>query len=399
MSLPDGWRTVSLKEMGEVLGGLTYSPSDVCDSGLLVLRSSNVQNAKLTFHDNVYVSLSVHEDSLVRANDILICVRNGSRDLIGKNALISPDCPRATAGAFMALFRGPYNRFVYQLFQTETYRRQVQRNLGATINSINGSDLRCFEFMVPPDPEREKIAEILTCWDKAIELVERLIDEKTRLAKGLARDLLLGKKRLRQFSKPWVESPIGDLLEPIDRYVDWDDEATYNLVSIRRRAGGMFMRESLKGVDILTKTLKTTCSGDFVIARMQVVHGAMAITPPDFHGAHVSDSYVTCISKDPNRLKTEFFGYLATLPQLWNIALLSSHGVSIEKMTFDLRTFFKHKVRLPTDIVEQSAIIQFLDVMNKELAALTSLRDHLGQQKRGLMQQLLTGKKRVALEN
>jgi type I restriction enzyme S subunit len=157
----------------------------------------------------------------------------------------------------------------------------------------------------------------------------------------------------------------------------------------------MFLRESLKGKDILTKTIKTTCTGDFVIARMQVVHGAMTITPPLFDNHHVSDSYVTCISKRPDSFDTEFFGHMATLPWMWNVALLSSHGVSIEKMTFDLKTFFKKKVRVPSEIAEQQAIGRFLNLVRTDLDALQLLGDQLQTQKRGLMQQLLTGKKRV----
>ena len=80
------WEVKSLGEIGESLIGLTYKPSDVKSNGLLVLRSSNVFEGSLRFEDNVFVDLQVSERIIVREGDILICARNGSRDLIGKCA-------------------------------------------------------------------------------------------------------------------------------------------------------------------------------------------------------------------------------------------------------------------------------------------------------------------------
>lgn len=78
------WEEVALRSLGKCITGLTYSPSDVVDNGLLVLRSSNIQDSKLSFLDNVYVSKEVKESTKTQVGDILICVRNGSRKLIGK---------------------------------------------------------------------------------------------------------------------------------------------------------------------------------------------------------------------------------------------------------------------------------------------------------------------------
>jgi len=86
--IPEDWQCVQLGEIGQCIIGLTYSPQNVSDSGILVLRSSNVQNGKLTYEDNVFVNMELPERVIVKKGDILICVRNGSRQLIGKCALI-----------------------------------------------------------------------------------------------------------------------------------------------------------------------------------------------------------------------------------------------------------------------------------------------------------------------
>ena len=86
--IPDDWNVVPMGQVGECLIGLTYSPLDVRDYGTLVLRSSNVQGGRLAFDDNVFVDMEIPARAITRTDDILICVRNGSRQLIGKCALI-----------------------------------------------------------------------------------------------------------------------------------------------------------------------------------------------------------------------------------------------------------------------------------------------------------------------
>ena len=135
--IPQEWEVKKLGEVGKLLSGLTYTPSNIQSDGILVLRSSNIQNGVLAFDDNVYVKVSSYTP--VKAGDILICVRNGSQNLIGKTALITQEAEGCAFGAFMAVFRSPISKYVFYLLGTELYRKYIFRNLGATINSINGA--------------------------------------------------------------------------------------------------------------------------------------------------------------------------------------------------------------------------------------------------------------------
>jgi type I restriction enzyme, S subunit len=162
------WAETRLGRLGELVSGLTYSPNDVRESGLLVLRSSNVQKGEIALDDCVYVDPSIKGANLSQTNDILICVRNGSKALIGKCALIPGGMPRCTHGAFMTVFRAKTSSFVFQLFQTDKYQKQVAGDLGATINSINGGQLLKYEFFVPKPPEQQRIADCLTSLDNLI---------------------------------------------------------------------------------------------------------------------------------------------------------------------------------------------------------------------------------------
>lgn len=185
-----GWVQVQLGRIGELVSGLTYSPDDVRDEGLLVLRSSNVQNGAISLEDNVYVRPDVKGANLSKPDDILICVRNGSKPLIGKNALIPEAMPLCTHGAFMTVFRSSSARFVFQLFQTSAYEKQVAADLGATINSINGNQLKKYKFHVPESKEeQQKIADCLSSIDELITAQSQKIEVLKNHKKGLMQQL------------------------------------------------------------------------------------------------------------------------------------------------------------------------------------------------------------------
>ncbi|MBY6038335.1 restriction endonuclease subunit S [Fictibacillus nanhaiensis] len=184
------WVKKTLGQLGELVSGLTYSPDDIRDNGLLVLRSSNIKNNVITLDDNVYVRTDISGANLSFENDILICVRNGSKALIGKNAIIPKDMPLCTHGAFMTVFRTKYSKFVFQLLQSRAYDKQVKADLGATINSINGTQLKKYVFYIPLDiKEQEKIANCLSALDTLIttqaEKIESLKVHKKGLMQGL----------------------------------------------------------------------------------------------------------------------------------------------------------------------------------------------------------------------
>ena len=114
--IPEHWEVVKLKFLGESITGITYSPDDVKEDGLLVLRSSNIQNGELSLNDTVYVQKEVNQKYIVQLNDILLCSRNGSRNLIGKNIMIDQRVENQTWGAFMTVFRSEFNDFLYFFF-------------------------------------------------------------------------------------------------------------------------------------------------------------------------------------------------------------------------------------------------------------------------------------------
>jgi type I restriction enzyme S subunit len=187
-NFPD-WEEKKLGEVGEIVNGLTYSPKDIHENGVLVLRSSNVHNRTLTFEDNVFVNANTYNK--VKQNDILICVRNGSKRLIGKNTIIPKQYEGLAFGAFMAVYRSVNNEFLYHWFDTDNYKKEVHKNLGATINSINGSDLRHFKVPFPCYTEQQKIASFLSSIDKKIEKTGQQIEASQQWKQGLLQKMFV----------------------------------------------------------------------------------------------------------------------------------------------------------------------------------------------------------------
>ncbi len=192
----EGWEMKKLGEIGECIIGLTYRPDNVKESGLLVMRSCNIQNNALSFENNVFVDVEVSEKLTLKGNDILICVRNGSRDLIGKCALIKGKAVGETFGAFMSVFRSSSNEFVFHLFQSDIIKKQIDEHLGATINQITNKSLNSFEIPFPSLDEQTLIVTILSDMDAEIAVLEQKLGKYKLIKQGMMQELLTGRVRL-----------------------------------------------------------------------------------------------------------------------------------------------------------------------------------------------------------
>ena len=162
--VPEHWELKRLKYLGEAITGLTYSPSDIAEddkSGILVLRSSNVQGGVITFDDNVYVSSAVPKELVTQVGDILICSRNGSRALIGKNATIVESSSGLTFGAFMTVFRSRHSAYLSCVLNSPLFEFQSGAFMTSTINQLTIGVLNNFEVPLPPENERADIAAYL----------------------------------------------------------------------------------------------------------------------------------------------------------------------------------------------------------------------------------------------
>lgn len=198
--IPEEWEIIKMKRIGKCRNGLTYSPNDIVSSedGTLVLRSSNIKNGQLVYTDNVYVNREISNELMVHEGDILICSRNGSRSLIGKNALI-PNGLVASFGAFMMIFRCNTPKYIQMVLNSSIFSYYLGTFLTATINQLTGDNFSNMQIVYCSDTtEQQEIVEYL---DKKCSEIETLISKKeqfiTKLEsykKSLIYEYVTGKK-------------------------------------------------------------------------------------------------------------------------------------------------------------------------------------------------------------
>ena len=193
--LPKGWEWGRFDHIGSTNIGLTYKPTNVTESGIPVLRSSNVQKNKICLVDLVRVSgLEPKEGAYVAEGDLLICARNGSKALVGKSALITGLNEPMVFGAFMAIFRCRINPYLHMFLSSPLFRRKLEGVSTTTINQITQSNLRSTLAPIPPEAEQPRIVakvdELMALCDQLEQQTENSLTAHQTLVETLLKSLL-----------------------------------------------------------------------------------------------------------------------------------------------------------------------------------------------------------------
>ena len=186
------WEEKKLTDEVELYSGLTYTPKDVEEYGTLVLRSSNVQNGEIELEDNVFVDPKVVNSKNVEKGDIIVVVRNGSRALIGKHAQIKTTMHNTVIGAFMTGIKAPNPEFMNALLSTDAFTREVEINLGATINQITNSTFESMSFYFPKTiEEQQALGSFFSKYDSLVSAQQKEIDKLKDIKKSLLQKMFV----------------------------------------------------------------------------------------------------------------------------------------------------------------------------------------------------------------
>jgi type I restriction enzyme, S subunit len=168
-----------------------------------LLRSNNVQDAIVVTSDAQFVdTVRVSSTQVLTKNDILICMANGSKALVGKAGLFAvTDGYDYTFGAFMGCFRTDpttaHPQYVFSLFQTGRYRDYINNLLaGSSINNLRPSSVESLEFLFPSLAEQTAIAAVLSDMDAELSALEARRDKTRALKQAMMQELLTGRTRL-----------------------------------------------------------------------------------------------------------------------------------------------------------------------------------------------------------
>ncbi|HAJ99527.1 MAG TPA: hypothetical protein DCM62_05845 [Bacteroidales bacterium] len=328
----------------------------------------------------------------LQKGDVLFIRSSVKPEGVGLTTVICDDLENTTYSGFIIRFRdnGCLDlAYKAHCFFEEGFRRRLLNKSTISANTnINQSALNSLKLPIPPLPEQRSIAQVLSIWDAAIHTTEKLIAQKELRKKWLMQQLLTGKKRLKGFSGEWKEMGAGEVFKSITKKGFSNEE----LLSATQDKG-MIPRSMLEGRVTMpttgTENFKLVERGDFVIS-LRSFQGGLEYS---YYRGLVSPAYTVLKPKKP--INEEFFKqYFKSYGFIGHLAIAVIGIRDGKQISYD--DFCTVKIPYPS-VEEQATIALVLQAADKEISLLKAKTEKLREQKRGLMQVLLTGKVRLKL--
>ena len=280
--------------------------------------------------------------------------------------------------------------YLYQLLlNSEDKWKKIEQ--GSTFTAVSSDDVRKFKLLVPKnEAEQKAIAQVLRTADATIHTTEKIIAQKVLRKNWFMQQLLTGKKRLKGFEGEWKEVPLSEM------FSERNETKYFDLPLLSIGQNGVYPQdESIKkdtSNDDKSK-YKRICPGDIGYNTMRMWQGRSALSGLE---GIVSPAYTVVTPK--KNTDSLFFSYLFKMPKMTNLFWRNSQGLVDDTLNCKFKDFSIVRVVLPQTKEEQTAIAQVLQAADKEISLLKAKAEKLREQKKGLMQQLLTGKVRLKIK-
>lgn len=376
--IPEDWKVEKLGEVSDVIMGQSPSSENYNNSciGLPLIQG----NADMK---NGYTSPKLYTSEITKVcnvGDIIMSVRAP----VGELAI---SIHEACIGRGVCSIKSENKLIFYQLLKAKKSLKKYSQ--GSTFEAINSKDLKKINLPIPPLKEQEKIASILSTWDQYIENIDSIIESKKKQKKGLMQNLLTGEVRLPGFKGEWKEVIIRNLIsesKEIEKNPSLD-----KLITVRLNLEGVEARKTRENEIIGRTTLYKRKEGQFIYGKQNFHKGAFGIVPSELNG-FASSSDIPSFEFNNKKIIPKYFYYY------WS---RKNYYVQLENLTsgtgskrLNTNDFKKIKINLPP-IDEQVAIASVLSSADREIELLEDLRNKRMEEKKGLMQLLLTGIVRV----
>ena len=291
----DTWEQRELGEVVEFYSGLTYTPDDVdVNADTLVLRSSNVKDGEIVDADNVYVDSSIAYSDNVRYGDVIVVVRNGSKALIGKHAQIKRNMPHTVIGAFMTGVRYKVPDFINALLSTPHFDKEIEKDLGATINQITTGSFKKMSFKFPQMiEEQQQIGTYFRNLDHLITLHQRKYDKLIQFKAAMLKKMFpqngANKPEMRfpEFTDTWEQRKLGEISESFEyglnaAATEYDGKHKYIRITDIDDSTHLFLQDNLTSPDVDFSTVDDYLlqKGDVLFARTGASVGKTYIYRP-----------------------------------------------------------------------------------------------------------------------
>ncbi len=406
--IPKGW---SVKKLGEVCikkgqyGANAPAVPYNCSLPTYLRITDIDEDGQYSILNRASVDISDYKNYLLKKGDIVFA-RTGATT--GKTYLYKEKDGCLVFAGFLIKF-SPNNSLINPYYLklltcTPLYNHWVEiMSVRSGQPGINADEYAQYPLLLPPLPEQEKIAGILGTWDEAIEKLSALIEQKKLLKKGLMQKLLTGKTRLPGFTQPWKEVKLKEMGHITSAGVDKNivpgeqNVILLNYMDVYRK--DFIYKDDIKQIVTAPDSKIKNCNvlmGDVFFTPSSETRddiGHSAVIMENIPGA-VYSYHVVRFRPLLNHLSRDFCAYAFKTSKFYKQAYSLCEG-SGQRYVLSQDYFRNMSVFIPTDLKEQQAIADVLSTVDDEINLLNQKLEALKEQKKGLMQQLLTGRVRV----
>ncbi len=406
--IPEGWLYESLEQHINIKHGFAFKSEYFASQGFhILLTPGNFKEEggfRLIEEKRKYYTGQIPEGYILAKHDLLVAMTEQAPGLLG-SAILIPEDKKYLHNQRLGLIKIKNSKiickyFLYFVFNSWLTRTSVSATASGTkVKHTSPQKICDLIIPIPPLLEQRKIAEILSTWDKAIALLEQLITAKRKLKQGLMQQLLTGKKRFKEFEgSEWevkklenISSEIGDGIHATPEYVE---SSVFYFVN-----GNNVINQSIQ----INKKTKCVSEEEYRRYRKNLSNKTILMSINGtignigfFNNENVILGKSIAYINIKNIISKEYIFYFLQSHAINCYFENELTGSTIRNLS--LKSIRNAPILVPSNIAEQQKIASILSAADTEISNLEKQLAAYKQQKRGLMQQLLTGKKRVKLD-
>ncbi|OEE32813.1 restriction endonuclease subunit S [Vibrio anguillarum] len=401
--VPNGWTLLEPAKLFKLFSGFAFKSTDAQEIGAKWLKIANVGIGEIKWDADSYLPEQYYieyEKFVLQKGDIVVALTRPTLGNKLKVARLLTENDKSLLNQRVAKIvckKNTDSEFIYQVLRSDNFAFRVNVGLlGTDPPNLSVKVLEDFVLPVPPLPEQRKIAKILSTWDKAITTTERLIATSQQQKKALMQQLLTGKKRLidpetgKAFEGEWRHYSFGEIAKIKTKKYDPRTEVVslpcIELEHLSQDTGRILgAANSLELASIKNRFQR----GDVLFGKLRPYLRKFA--RPDFDGVCSTEIWVLKVT---SKIMSEYlYQFIQT-----NIFVSEANKSAGSKMPrADWGVVSELVLKLPS-LSEQQKIASVLIAADKEIELLEAKLAHLKEEKKALMQQLLTGKRRVKIE-
>ncbi|MFW8652627.1 restriction endonuclease subunit S [Vibrio diabolicus] len=375
--VPNGWEVGTVQDLCTLKRGFDLPVQNRIDGGVPIYSANGITG--------------YHNEAKIQGPNVI----TGRSGTVGKIHFTHDAIWPLNTSLYVDNFHGNSPEYVFRFLD---YFKLERFASGTGVPTLNRNDVHPIKITIPPLPEQRKIAQILSIWDRGIATTEKLIDASKQQKKALMQQLLTGKKRLvnpetgKAFEGDWERKRVGDVTK---KFANKNKEsANITVFSVTNNAGFVKQNEhfSKEVASEDRSTYKIVQCGDFAYNPARINVGSIARFDQDI--GIISSLYV-CFQLSASVQSDFFLQWLSTEKTIFDY---SRYGEGSVRVYLWYEQFSMIEILLPS-LDEQQKIVSVLTAADKEIELLEAKLLHLKQEKKALMQQLLTGKRRVSLSS